>query len=201
MLRLAILASGGGSNLQAILDAFENGRLGSLEPTIVVTDRYCGAIERAMEAGVDAILLDRKIHGTLLSLELHQLLEEYRIDFVALAGWLSILDGDLTSRWEGRILNIHPSLLPLHGGAGMYGIRVHRAVLAAGDIESGCSVHIVSEDVDGGRVIGQSRVAVLAEDSPETLAARVLIEEHRLYPKVLTEYSESVLPRYHSSGG
>ena len=184
MLRLAILASGGGSNLQSILDADAAGVLGML-PSLVIVDRPCGALNRGVVAGIPTKLLDRKTLGTKLSGRVDEALEEAHIDFVALAGWLSILDASVVDRWESRMVNIHPSLLPRHGGPGMYGIRVHRSVLDAGDVESGCSVHYVTAGVDEGTVIEQARVKVLDGDTPETLAARVLAEEHRLYPAVL----------------
>ena len=192
MLRLALLASGGGSNLQALLDAAEDGRLPGVEPVLVVADRECGAITRAMDAGVDAVLLDRRIHGRGLSAAVGAALEDYAVDFAALAGWLSILDESLVAAWRERILNIHPSLLPAHGGPGMYGLRVHQAVLAAGDAESGCSVHVVTAGVDEGRVLEQARVPVLAGDTPESLAARVLVEEHRLYPEAIRRFGASL---------
>jgi phosphoribosylglycinamide formyltransferase-1 len=185
MLRLAVLVSGSGSNLQSILDSWKAGSLNTVQPVLVVADRPCGGLERAGAAGVDSVLLDRRHLGSSLSEKLHKLLNEYRIDLAALAGWLSILDEKITGEWTGRIVNIHPSLLPKHGGMGMYGLRVHRSVLECGEKESGCSVHLVTGGVDEGPVLGQRRVAVLPGDSPETLAARVLREEHVLYPEVL----------------
>ncbi len=187
MLRLAVLASGGGSNLQSILDASDEERLGIFQPALVVVDRECGAIQRAMDAGVDAILIDRRIHGKALSSELSKVLDEYKVDFVALAGWLSILDEKLTDSWEERMVNIHPSLLPDYGGQGMYGMRIHNAVLDAGEGESGCSIHFVTAGIDEGDILGQARVRVLEGDTPETLAARVLVEEHKLYPQILSK--------------
>jgi phosphoribosylglycinamide formyltransferase-1 len=185
MLRLAVLVSGGGSNLQFILDAWKAGSLNSVQPVLVVADRPCGGLERAGAAGVDSVLLDRRLLAGSLSDELHRILKKYRIDIAALAGWLSILDEKITGSWTGRIVNIHPSLLPKHGGMGMYGLRVHRSVLKSGEKESGCSVHLVTGGVDEGTVLGQRRIAVLPGDSPEILADRVLREEHVLYPEVL----------------
>ena len=185
MLRLAILASGTGSNLQSILNAADRGILIGVEPVLVVVDRSCGALELASAAGIETVLLDRKLPGIGLSAELARLLDHRNIEMVALAGWLSILDGEITERWAGKMINIHPSLLPLHGGPGMYGRRVHRAVLDAGDRESGCSVHLVTQGVDEGKVLGQTRVPVIEGDTPESLAGRILIEEHKLYPQVI----------------
>lgn len=192
MLRLAVFVSGGGTNLQSLLDAAAVDELGLFKPVLVIADRECGAIHRAMDAGVDAILMDRKIHGSALSRVVAGILDEYSIDFTALAGWLSILDVEFTRKWSGRIVNIHPSLLPRHGGAGMYGRAVHTAVLKSGERESGCSIHYVTAGIDEGEVLGQARVPVLPADTPETLAARVLVEEHRLYPEALRKVSYSL---------
>lgn len=192
MLRLAVLASGGGSNLQSILNAYDKGHLGAALPVLVVADRVCGALDRARSSGIDAVLLDRKKLGRGLSAAINTLLEEREIDIVALAGWLSILDSNITREWSGRIVNIHPSLLPRHGGKGMYGHYVHEAVLKAGDKMSGCTVHIVSENVDEGKVLGQLEVAVLEGDTPESLAARVLVKEHELYPRIIHRLSETL---------
>ena len=196
MLRLAILASGGGSNLQSILNAADGGFLKGVEPALVVVDRPCGALEGAAATGIETVLLDRNLPGNGLSVELGRLLAGRNIDMVALAGWLSILDGEITEQWAGRMINIHPSLLPLYGGPGMYGRYVHKAVLDAGDNESGCSVHLVTSGVDEGEVIGQTRVPVLKGDTPKSLAERVLIEEHKLYPRVLAELAESLNCKY-----
>ena len=187
MLRLAILVSGGGTNLQSILDSASADQLGAASPVLVVADRNCGGIERADRAGIKSVVLDRRVLGRNLSTALQGVLDTHRIDMVALAGWLSILDREFTRVWEGRIVNIHPSLLPRHGGPGMYGERVHKAVLESGDLWSGCSVHFVTEEVDGGEVLGRERIKVLAGDTPETLAARILSKEHRLYPRIIAE--------------
>jgi phosphoribosylglycinamide formyltransferase-1 len=187
MLRLAILVSGGGTNLQSILDSAAAGHLGPASPVLVVADRTCRGIDRAKAAHIKSVILDRRVLGRNLSTALQAVLDTHRIDMVALAGWLSILDREFTRVWEGRIVNIHPSLLPRHGGPGMYGERVHKAVLESGDLWSGCSVHFVTEEVDGGEVLGRERVKVLAGDTPETLAARILSKEHRLYPRMIAE--------------
>jgi len=112
-------------------------------------------------------------------------LKERHIDEIALAGYLKLLPLEVVRAYRGRITNIHPALLPKYGGKGMYGHHVHEAVIAAGDRESGPTVHLVDEIYDNGRILGQARVPVLADDTPDTLAARVLTEEHKLYPKIL----------------
>jgi phosphoribosylglycinamide formyltransferase-1 len=192
MLRLAILESGGGSNLQSILDAGIGGNLKGVKPVLVIADRQCPALDRGFAAGLDTVLLDRKVLGNRLSPELDRLLEKHRIDIAALAGWLSILDAQITQKRAGRILNIHPSLLPSHGGPGMYGLRVHEAVLAAGETESGCTVHLVSQGVDEGLILGQFRVPVHKDDTTQELAARILVQEHKLYPRVISELAVSI---------
>ena len=191
MLRLAVLVSGSGSNLQSIIDSYENNTLGNVRPVLAVADRKCFALERAGKHGMKTVLLDRKIYGKKLSEKLNSVLENYNIDFAVLAGWLSILDSDFVKKWEGKVLNIHPSLLPDFGGAGMYGLKVHRAVIDAGRKESGCSVHIVTEEIDGGKVLGRRKVPVFPDDTPEELAARVLKEEHVLYPDVIGKWADS----------
>jgi len=181
-LRTAVFASGGGSNFQALLD--HRGPSGSWEVVVLVTDRpEAGAIERARRAGVAvAVASPAGRDPAEIARELLAVLDEHRVDLVLLAGYLKLVPPEVVERYRGRILNIHPALLPKHGGKGMYGIRVHRAVLEAGERESGASVHLVDEEYDRGAVIAQRRVPVLDGDTPEALAARVLAVEHELYP-------------------
>ena len=194
-LRLAVLASGNGSNLQAILDYF--GTLGAHSPVavvLVVSDRAdAGALERARRAGIATAHITQPDDGEALS----SLLVSHRVDLIALAGYLKRVPTSVTDRWRGAIVNIHPALLPQFGGSGMYGRRVHQAVLAAGVAESGASVHFVDEQYDHGAVIAQERVRVERDDTDASLAARVLEAEHRLYPRTLHELalSPSVLRR------
>lgn len=195
MLRLAVLVSGGGTNLQSILDSALAGQLGPASPVLVAADRKCGGIDRANRAGIASVILDRRALGGNLSTALQGVLDAHRIDMVALAGWLSILDREFTRVWENRILNIHPSLLPRHGGPGMYGERVHKAVLESGDPWSGCTVHFVTDEVDGGEIMGQERVRVLPEDTSDTLAARILSKEHILYPRMIAELAAKLAKR------
>jgi formyltetrahydrofolate-dependent phosphoribosylglycinamide formyltransferase len=194
--RAAVFASGGGSNFQALLDhaALARARggaaeadLGAWEIVLLVTDRPdAGALERARAAGVEgAVVTTKGKDPAQVALELVGLLEAHRIDIVLLAGYLKLVPGPVVTRYRGRILNIHPALLPSFGGHGMYGMRVHRAVLESGAAESGATVHFVDEEYDRGRVLAQRRVPVRAGDTPETLAARVLEVEHRLYPEAV----------------
>lgn len=182
-IRLALLASGDGSNVQAILDYFD--ALGETRPArvvLVASDRpQAGALQRAARHGVPTAVIERPGDGAALA----ALLESYRVDLVALAGYLKFIPAAVTQRWRGGIVNVHPALLPKFGGAGMYGQRVHVAVLAAGELESGATVHEVDEEYDHGRILGQERVPVERGDTAGTLGARVLAAEHRLYPRTL----------------
>jgi phosphoribosylglycinamide formyltransferase-1 len=177
--RLAVLASGSGSNLQAIYDDLQRrGDAAPIELALVVSDRVAaGALERARGWGVTAVHLSRDASATLATL-----LGEHRITHVALAGYLRLIPGDVVRAFAGRMVNVHPALLPAFGGPGMYGQRVHEAVLAAGTRLSGPTVHFVTEHYDEGAIIAQWPVPVHMDDSAQTLAARVLAAEHRLYP-------------------
>ena len=183
--RIAVFASGGGSNLQAILDYFDargNERAGDV--VVVASDRAsAGALERARNRRIPAASFhSAKNPGGCHPLDL---LREHRVDFIALAGYLKLLPKDLIAEFPGRIVNIHPALLPAFGGPGMYGERVHRAVLQSGARVSGATVHYVDEEYDRGAILAQWPVPVLADDTVQTLAARVLKVEHVLYPRVI----------------
>lgn len=181
--RICVLASGGGSNLGALLD--HGDRLGDAragDVVLVVTNRPdAGALARAQARGIDSIVVTAD--GSDDSLE--PLLSDRRIDLVVLAGYLRLIPRAVTAAYRGRIINIHPALLPAFGGTGMYGQRVHRAVLEAGVRITGATVHFVDEQYDRGPIIAQWPVPVLEGDSAETLAARVLRAEHALLPPVV----------------
>lgn len=181
--RLAVLASGGGSNLQAILDHFDAlGPDAPAVPALVVSDRLTsGALERARRHEVPAQWLPKDRNADLLAL-----LERHRITHIALAGYLRLVPAEVVRAFHGRLLNVHPALLPAFGGPGMYGHHVHEAVLRAGARVSGPTVHFVSEQYDEGAIIAQWPVPVRNDDSAETLAARVLAAEHWLYPRCVT---------------
>lgn len=176
MLQIAVLVSGGGTNLQAIIDAISTQELPA-QITSVIADRECYGLTRAATAGISTHLVDRKIAKSNLSREINALIP-YSCDLIVLAGFLSILDSEFINNWQGKIINIHPSLLPKHGGAGMWGMNVHKAVVAAGDIQSGCTVHYVTEEIDGGDIILQTIVDVFPSDTPEDVQKRVLVVEH-----------------------
>jgi len=183
--RIGVLASGGGSNLQAILDhlaALGDARRGDV--VLVASNRPdAGALDRATRAGVERAVL-RSPHAPDGD-ELDDVLARHEIELVALAGYMRLIPDVVTRAYRGRMLNVHPALLPDFGGAGMYGARVHRAVIGAGAPLSGPSVHFVDEVYDHGPVIAQWPVPVLAVDDEHALAARVLRAEHLLYPRVV----------------
>lgn len=186
MFKIGVLVSGGGSNLQSIIDKSKSGEL-QCKVEVVIGDRECYGVERAKEAGIDGYTLDRKVLKKELCREIDKIVSERGIDLIVLAGFLSIIDEEFVNKWKGRIINIHPSLLPKFGGSGMYGIRVHEAVLKAGEQESGCTVHYVDTAVDSGEIIAQKRVKVLEGDTPEILQKRVLVEEHKLLPESIAK--------------
>lgn len=179
--RIAILVSGSGSNLQSIIDNIENKNL-NCEITFVIADRECYALERSKKHSIKNLLLDKKIYKENLSNEIDLILKnnEKQTDFIILAGYLSILSKDFIEKWNEKIINIHPSLLPKFGGKGMYGIRVHEAVIKAKEKESGCTVHFVDTGIDTGKIIINKKVPVFENDSPQSLQERILKEEHIL---------------------
>lgn len=185
--RVAVLASGGGTNLQSLIDALRNSPLARVER--VLSDRAAaGALGRARAAGAAAAVLADPADGAALLAALGD------ADLVVLAGYLKLVPAAVVRRYRWRMVNIHPALLPAFGGPGMYGRRVHAAVLASGAAESGATVHYVDEQYDRGPIIAQARVPVEPGDTAETLAARVLTAEHRLLPRVVLELAKRGLP-------
>jgi len=174
-----VLASGGGSNLQAIHDHLAAaGPAAAADLVLVVSDRRdAGALTRARGWNAPAVHLPKERLD-----DLGTLLAEHRVTLIALAGFLRLVPVDVVRGFRGRIVNVHPALLPKFGGPGMYGAKVHAAVLAAGETVSGPTVHFVDEEYDRGAIIAQQPVPVLANDTVDALAARVLAAEHQLYP-------------------
>jgi formyltetrahydrofolate-dependent phosphoribosylglycinamide formyltransferase len=191
--RVAVLASGGGTNLQALLDALRDSALARVAR--VITNRAdAGALERARASGVPATVLRDPDDAAELLAALGGEAGGADADLVVLAGYLKLVPPAVVARFRWRMINIHPALLPAHGGPGMYGRRVHAAVLASGAAESGATVHYVDEQYDRGPIVAQQRVAVRPGDTPETLAARVLDAEHRLLPMVVLELARRGVP-------
>ncbi len=170
---IAVLVSGGGTNLQALLDAEARGILHSGRIVLVVSSRPDAyALTRAKAAGVEALTVTRA-DG---EMRLIEALEARAIDLVVLAGYLTILSADLVRRYENRIVNVHPSLIPAFSGAGFYGLKPHQAALARGVKVTGATVHLVNEIPDGGHILAQKAVEVRPDDTPETLQKRVMVE-------------------------
>ncbi|MDD5034302.1 MAG: phosphoribosylglycinamide formyltransferase [Methylococcaceae bacterium] len=186
-MKLGFLASHNGSNMQAIIDACKSGALQATPAVVISNNGDCGALIRAEQESIPHYHLSAKTHPDPEALDraILDALLRHGVDIVVLAGYMKKLGPQALSRYAGAILNVHPALLPKFGGQGMYGRHVHEAVLAAGEKESGASVHWVSEEYDAGPVIAQARVPVLPDDTPQTLAARVLTKEHEIFPLVL----------------
>ena len=184
--KTAVLVPGGGTNLQALIDAQNSGKIKSAEIALVISNRkQVYALERARLAGIPSAVVTRKAAGSREAFEagIEALLTEYGIELIVLAGFLAILSEDFTSRHRERILNIHPSLIPAFCGEGFYGLKVHEAALARGVKVTGATVHFVNEIPDGGRILLQKAVQVLPGDTPEVLQRRVMEEaEWQLLP-------------------
>lgn len=182
MLRLCVLISGGGTTLQNLLDRCRDGRLRAAVVGVVSSSADVGGVAKAKAAGVPVSVVPRKPAADFSS-RTFAAVAEFKPELVILGGWLHLLQ--VPPEFRGRVLNIHPSLLPAFGGRGMYGRHVHDAVLASGAKSSGCTVHFVDDSYDGGPLIAQACVPVLPGDSPETLAARVFAAECELYPAAI----------------
>jgi phosphoribosylglycinamide formyltransferase-1 len=191
-LRIGVLASHEGTTLQAILDACASGEITARVVDVISNNSDSGALRRARAAGADAVHLSSKTHPEpgALDAAIIEALTTRSADVVMLAGYMKKLEPGLLERYRGRILNTHPALLPKFGGHGMYGMRVHEAVLRAGESESGPSVHLVDAEYDTGRVLAQSQVPVAEDDTPETLAARVQQCERGLVVRVLGQIAQ-----------
>ncbi len=187
--RVAILISGGGSNMVALARSMQGDH--PARPCLVLSNiPGAGGLEKAAALGIATDIVDHKaFSGDRLAFEkaLDARLRKAAPDIICLAGFMRVLSADFTSKWAGKILNIHPSLLPKYKG-----LHTHTRALEAGDSQAGCSVHLVTAELDGGPILGQATVPVLAGDTPDTLAARVLPQEHRLYPMVLRRFAEGI---------
>ncbi len=178
--------------MQAIIDAWKGGRL-HVEPAVVISNNSgSGAMERARREDIPAFHLSGATHPSSSDLDaaITRVLEDHGVDLVILAGYMKLLGPQTLARYRGRILNIHPALLPKYGGRGLYGIKVHEAVLAAGERVTGATIHVVDERYDAGPILAQSEVPVLEGDDADALAARVLDTEHRLYVETLERIAQ-----------
>lgn len=186
-IRIAVFISGGGSNLQSLINASKAGKLSGEIVLVISNNDNAYGLERARKAGIDTFVYKVRnysskdeAHGDLL-----EMLDSYNVEYIALAGYLKLLPVPLIQKYCNKITNIHPALLPKYGGKGMYGHHVHEAVLASRETESGATVHLVDEIYDHGRILLQKKVPVKSDDTPDTLAARVLKVEHEIYPEAL----------------
>ena len=189
MKNIAVFASGSGSDMQSVIDACESGQINGKVVAVIASRPGIFALERAEKHNIPSKVFSVKEYGSPEAKDcaIVEYLRPMGIDLIVLAGYLSIVSKPLLDVYEGRIINIHPSLIPRHCGKGMYGLHVHESVLASGDKVSGCTVHFVDSGTDTGKIIRQVTVPVEEGDTPETLQARVLVQEHKLLPQVVAE--------------
>ncbi len=194
-LKMAVFASHGGSNLQAIIDACRENKINGEVAVVISNNSQSFALQRAKNYGIanyhissfkypDPFMLDEAIL---------KILNEHSVNLIVLAGYMKKMGNRILQGYKGRILNIHPALLPKYGGKGMFGLAVHEAVLSSGDKKTGATVHLVEEDYDTGPIVNQREVAVEADDTVQSLADRVLIQEHLLYVDTLMKISRGII--------
>ena len=188
--RVAILISGRGSNMAALIEAARAPDFPAEIALVVSSKREAGGLELARQAGIATEVVESRDHPSREAFEaaMQERLSAHRIELVCLAGFMRVLSAPFVERWRGRLINIHPSLLPA-----LRGLHTHQRALAAGLSEHGCTVHFVEPELDAGPIIAQTRVPVLPGDTADTLAARVLVEEHRLYPLALARVAAGLL--------
>jgi len=194
--KIAVLVSGGGTNLQALIDAEKSGILHSGSIELVISSKAGAyALTRAAEAGIGTAVVSRKELGQAgMEARISELLAEHEIDLIVMAGFMCILSADFTRRYDHKIINIHPSLIPSFCGEGFYGLRVHEAALAKGVKVTGATVHFVNEIPDGGEIILQKAVRILPKDTPETLQKRVMKQaEWKILPAAAEKVSADML--------
>jgi phosphoribosylglycinamide formyltransferase-1 len=192
LLKLGILASGPGSNFQAIWNSIQAGRLHAQVQVVISNNADAGALDFACTHGLPAVHLARNQYDSKESFvqAFLKMLNDYKVNFIVLAGYMKLLSPEIVSTFRNRIINIHPALLPSFGGKGMYGHFVHEAVLAQGCKMSGVTVHLVNEEYDQGPIVAQQCVPVLEQDTPESLAERVLKVEHVIFSQALQLFAE-----------
>ncbi len=186
MKKLVVFASGSGSNFQAIIDGIEKKEINAQISGLITDRQESGAAARAKKHQIPFVEIQEK-NPDQFSNKIIEQLNDWNPDLIILAGFLRKVSDSIVHRYQNMIINIHPSLLPKYGGKGFHGLNVHKAVIDAGDLESGCTVHFVNEEYDRGEIIMQKRVDVRENDTPTTLAARVLKAEHKLLPTVINK--------------
>ncbi len=181
ILNIGFLASHSGSNMQAIIDNAKNGIIKSNLCAVISNNSNSVALQRAADANIPAYHVSEATHQNRVSQRIIEIFDSHNVDLIVLAGYMKLLEPIVIEHFNGRVLNIHPALLPKYGGKGMYGMNVHKAVIEAKEKVSGATIHLVSPEYDKGRILSQMQVPVLENDSPEALADRVLKIEHILY--------------------
>lgn len=190
-IRIAVLASGSGTNFQAIVDKIASGQLNARVMVLICNNRNAFVLERARQVGIRAEHWSETLAGSRKEFVegLLRTLRESKVELIVLAGYMKLLPEEVVREYHGRILNIHPALLPKFGGQGMYGMFVHEAVIAARETESGATIHFVDAEYDRGPVFLQRTVPVLPNDTPESLRERVLKLEHELLPEAIAKFA------------
>lgn len=191
-LRLAVFASHEGTNLQALIDAQKEGHLLAEVVCVISNNSEAGALRRAKSANIPSYHLSDKMFENVDDYiqALLNILEKHKVDLIVLAGYMKMIPSTIIEKYHHRILNIHPALLPKYGGKGMFGLNVHKAVIEAGEKFSGATVHLVDEEYDRGKILNQVQVEVMPGDTPETLAARILPYEHKLYVETINKIAK-----------
>ncbi len=195
MFKIAVLVSGGGSNLQAIIDSIESNYLNCSIEYVISDKMGAFAIERAKKYNIKTFVLEKKEYSSNISDKILELLDG-KVDLIVLAGFLSILRGNIIEKFKNRIINIHPSLIPSFCGKGAYGLKVHEKAIEYGVKITGCTVHFVDEGTDTGSIIIQKAVEVCDNDTPEILQEKVLVEEHKALPEAIKMISEDKVKFY-----
>lgn len=191
-MNIAVFASHGGSDMQAIIDGCKDGKINARVAVMIGNNEDSMAIKRAEKEGIDHFHLSVKTEGSeeALAQKILSVLESYDIDMIFLAGYMKLLDKSILRKYHNRVFNIHPALLPKYGGKGMYGINVHTAVIEAHEKETGITIHRVNEIYDSGEIVAQTTVPVMEDDTPDILAARVLEREHTFLVEVISDIAD-----------
>ncbi|MBO6793108.1 MAG: phosphoribosylglycinamide formyltransferase [Balneolaceae bacterium] len=194
MKKIVVFASGSGSNFQSIIDATITGQIPGVIAGLITDRENIKAIDRAKKHQIpfQVVVPSQLKNESEFATSLLDVLSNFETDVIILAGYLKKIPAEVIREYEGRILNIHPSLLPRFGGKGFYGLKVHQAVVDQHEKESGCTVHVVTEEYDDGPILGQSKVEVNVDDTAESLAQKVLALEHKLYPKVISDFIKTI---------
>lgn len=191
-MNIAVFASHGGSDLQAIIDGCKNEQINSTVVVVISNNKDSVALQRAKNENIPNFHMSAKKYGSeeILATEILNVLNQYNVDMIFLAGYMRLLHIDILEKYENRIFNIHPALLPKFGGKGMFGMNVHNAVINAKEKETGVTIHRVNAEYDSGEIVAQTKVAVMENDTPEILAERVLLREHEFLVEVISSIAE-----------